>query len=179
MRSTQTHLLKTLLALLLSLPTTALAQQAYDAPKESPSWTVQVDPLTTALGFVHVQVEYAFTDHFSLYAGPHLRLFNGLIAEPDDDYMGLGAEVGARWFFRGGAPRGWWAQGRGVLAHLSSGEETALGGYVSALGGYTWIFDSGFVLSAGLGVQYIRYQVAEQGPRGVLPAAHTTLGFAF
>lgn len=149
------------------------------AAQDAPQWTVQVDPLTTALGFVHVQVERALGAQLSVYAGPHLRLFNGIIAEPGDDYLGFGGELGVRWFFAPGAPAGWWLQTRGVLAHLSADDATALGGYVSALGGYTWILDGRWVLAGGLGVQYIHYQVAGQGPKGVLPAAHTALGFAF
>jgi hypothetical protein len=156
---------------------------AQDAPAAPPRWTVQVDPLTFALGFAHVQLEYAFTDHLSVYVGPSLHLFNGLIAEPGDDYLGLGGELGVRYFFSPTAPRGWWVQARGVLAHLSSDvsgqEETALGGYVSALGGYTWIFDDRWVVAAGLGIQYIHYRISGQGPEGILPAAHTTIGFAF
>lgn len=179
------RLVPALLFIMIGLSTTSAtaqdATQAADA--ERPRFTVQVDPLTTALGFVHVQIEYAFTDHLSIYAGPHLRLFNGLISEPEEDYMGIGAEVGVRYFFAASAPQGWWAQVRGVGAQVSTDrfgqEESAFGGYVSALGGYTWIFNDLWVVAAGLGVQYIKYQVAGQGPKGVLPAAHTTIGFAF
>jgi hypothetical protein len=144
-------------------------------------WTLQVDPLTTALGFVHIQVEYAIDDHWSVYAGPSLRLFNGLLAEDGDvDFTGLGGEVGLRWFFNGGAPAGWWAQVRGVLAHLSVDDAaaTGAGGYVSLVAGHTWIIDGWFVLAAGLGVQYLDYEIAGSGPKGILPAAHTTIGVA-
>jgi acetyl esterase/lipase len=73
-------------------------------------------------------------------------------------------------------------QARGVLAHLwtdENGGATALGGYASVLGGHTWILGGRWVLAAGLGVQYIHYQVGGLGPARVLPAAHTTLGVAF
>jgi len=142
-----------------------------------------VDPLTTALGFVHVQIEYALSNHVSVYAGPSLHLFGGLLAAPDDlDFIGIGAEAGVRYYFNGTAPAGWWGLARSVLASLSTTSGPALsslGGYVSVLGGYTWIWDDRWVASLGAGVQYLDYQVGGAGPRGFLPAAHTTIGVAF
>lgn len=151
------------------------------ASAERPTMTVQVDPLTTALGFVHVQFETKITDHFSIYAGPSLRLFNGLLNLDDErTFQGYGAEVGLRYFFFGGAPEGWWAQLRGVGAYLiADSDVTDLGGYGSALGGYTAILDGWFVLSGGLGLQYLDYTVDGLGTSGLAPAAHTTIGFAF
>jgi hypothetical protein len=149
---------------------------------EEPRFTVQVDPLTTALGFVHLQVERAVAPSFSLYAGPHLHLFDNLLVGEEEDFLGVGAEVGARWFFYGEAPRGAWVMGRGVLARVSTevpAPEVAAGGYVSALVGYTAIVKGGLVLSGGAGVQYIDYNIAGRGVEGVLPALHTALGFAF
>jgi len=146
-----------------------------------PAWTVQVDPLTTALGFVHVQLERRLARAFSIYAGPHARLFRGLGADESEDHKGYGLEVGARWFFlaRRGAPAGAWAQVRGVLARVSKDDQSQAGGYVSALAGYTFIVSHRWVFALGLGVQYINYQAAGVGTEGVLPAAHTTVGLAF
>lgn len=159
-------------ALMCLAPAAAVAQ-------DGPRWTLQVDPLTTALGFVHLQVERALTPHLSLYAGPHLRLFDSVLSDLDEPYWGAGVELGVRWFFRPSAPQGWWAQVRGVGAYLDGPSSTSAGGYISALGGYTWIFGGWFVLSGGAGVQYLHYQVDSLGPKGVFPAMHTTLGVAF
>jgi hypothetical protein len=145
----------------------------------APVWTVQVDPLTTALGFVHVQVERALGEHLSVYAGPSLRLFPGLRGKADETMKGYGAEVGVRYFFRPTAPTGWWAQVRGVGAQLVDGDDTGLGGYASALGGYTAVFDGWFVLAGGLGINYLNYTLNGQGTEGVLPAAHSTVGVAW
>lgn len=148
----------------------------------APNWTVQIDPLTTALGFAHVQVERALAPNWSVYLGPSLRLFNPPFGD-QHDLTGLGAEAGVRWFFRPEAPAGFWLGARGVLAHLSTEargrEETGLGGYGSVLGGHTWILGGWCVLAAGLGVQYLHYTVGGEGPEGILPAAHTTFGVAF
>ena len=154
---------------------------ATDAHAQTPTVTVQVDPLTTALGFVHVQVEARLNDQFSVYVGPSLRLFNGLLdLDNDRTYKGYGAEAGLRWFPKGGAPLGWWAQVRGVGAYLVADTDiTDVGGYVSALGGYTACFDDWFILAGGLGVQYLHYTVDGLGTKGIAPAAHTTIGVAF
>ena len=168
-------------ALGITASTSAFADTPAD--KGAPAqWTLQVDPLTTALGFVHLQVERRFTDHFSIYAGPHLRLFSPPFTEPEK-FTGYGAEVGFRYYFLGGAPKGWWLLARGVIAQLHAKidgvDETSGGGYISALGGYTFIISDWFVLSLGAGVQYLDYTIADMGPSGVLPAAHTAVGIAF
>lgn len=145
----------------------------------APLWTAQVDPLTTALGFVHLQVERALGPDWSIYVGPHLRLFDSLLADETEDYFGAGLEVGVRWYFSGIAPEGGWLLARGVGARLSADQRAGFGGYVSALGGYTWIFADRWVLSGGGGVQYLHYRIAGLGPEGVFPALHTAFGVAF
>lgn len=175
-------------AALLALGVTATPANAQEGTTRlrddsAPNWTLQVDPLTTALGFVHLQLERALGERASVYLGPHLRLFNGITSDAEDDFQGLGVELGLRFFFTGRAPEGAWAMTRTVTAQVTTdatGEtQTSFGGYTSVLGGYTWIVDRWLVLSAGAGVQYIYYTVGEQGIEGVLPALHTAAGFAF
>lgn len=160
----------------------SLTLLASPASAEPPNWTIQVDPLTTVLGFAHLQVERAFGDRVSVYLGPSLRLYSPPFGEPED-YIGLGAEAGVRWYFLGGAPEGWWALARGVGAQVSTDagveREAAFGGYGSLLGGYTWILGEWFVLSAGAGAQYFSYTVGDLGLKGFAPALHTALGVAF
>lgn len=171
------------LVALLMLPASARAEQPVaDVSGDAPRWTLQVDPLTTALSFVHLHVERAINPRWSVYVSPHLRVFDGVLPDLQGPFWGVGAEVGVRRFLTGSAPAGAWVQLRGVGAMLSTTEgpqQRAFGGYVSALGGYTAIFDGWFVLSGGLGLQYIRYRVGGMGPKGPLPAAHTTVGVAF
>ena len=99
------------------------------ASAEEPAWTVQVDPLTTALGFVHLLVERRVGPGVSVYAGPHLRLFDGILTEGHEPYTGVGVEAGVRWFPRGAAPTGLWLGARGVGARLSSTEPVAQAGF--------------------------------------------------
>ena len=145
-------------------------------------WTVTVDPLTTAIGFAHVQVEHTLGPHASLYVGPSLRLYDGVLADVNGPYRGYGVEAGLRGFFTGAAPEGAWVMLRGVGARLRTTDaapESALGGYTSALVGYTGVLGPGFVLSGGLGASYFDYDVGGYGVNGFGVAAHTNLGWAF
>lgn len=149
---------------------------------EPPSWTAQVDPLTFALGYAHLQVERVTSERWSLYAGPHLRLFDDLLGDTHEPYLGFGLEVGVRRYITGAAPEGAWVLARGVGAAVTTStptRQTVPGGYGSLLVGYTGILGPGFVLSGGAGVQYIHYSVADLGVEGLFPALHTALGWAW
>lgn len=147
-----------------------------------PAWTVQVDPLTAALGFAHVQVEHALGDTFSLYAGPHLRLYDAPWSKEPEPYRGYGLEAGLRWFPRHQAPAGPWLMWRGVGSYLHTTDSSDLrdfGWYTSVLGGGTLLLKRRWVLSGGAGVSYFGYTVGDYGVSGFLPALHTALGVAF
>ncbi len=148
------------------------------ASADEPSWTVTVDPLTTAIGFVHVQVERVVAPRASLYFGPSLRLFDGVLAPVNGPYVGVGAEVGVRGFFGGQAPEGAWVMARGVVARVSSEGSSAPGGYTSGLIGYTAVLGPGLVLSGGGGASWFRYGVGGYGVYGFAPALHTNVGWA-
>lgn len=166
------------------LSTLALAGGPDTSP---PRYTATVDPLTAALGFAHLQLEAAISERWSLYGGPHLRLYDGILPAANGPYVGIGAEVGLRVFFQGEAPRGSWVMARGVLARVwtRSPERAAeIGGYSSALVGHTWLIGPGIgpvrpALSLGAGVSWLDYTVLDYGPHGLAPALHTNLGFAF
>ncbi len=157
----------------------SLSPQAVHADGERPRWTLQVDPLTAALGYAHLQVEHAFSDRHSVYLGPHLRLYDSVFASDTQDYTGIGVEAAYRYFWRAQAPTGPWVQARGVVSRLSTSETSTPGGYFGGLVGYSWILQDRWVLALGAGVQYIHMQIGELGVKGVLPAAHTALGVAF
>jgi hypothetical protein len=148
---------------------------------QATTMTVTVDPLTTAIGFVHVQIEGKVSDSFSVYAGPHLRLFDGILTEEPEPYRGYGVEAGVRWFPTKHAPAGPWLMARGVGATLrtNDGKQTSPGGYASALVGWTMILGDHFVVAAGIGAQRLFYTVGDYGVSGFAPAAHSNLGVAF
>ena len=156
-----------------------LTKDAHAEERSSPRFTVQVDPLTAALGYAHLQVEYALASHHSIYVGPHLRLYDNLLDDKEEDYTGIGIESAYRYFWRGTAPEGPWLQARGVISYLSSDEDSTPGGYIGGLGGYSWILQDRWVLALGAGLQYIHMTVGDFGTEGILPAAHTAVGAAF
>lgn len=146
------------------------------------AWTVTVDPLTFALGFAHVQVERRLTRHTSLYVGPHLRLFNGILSDRSERYRGYGGEVGLRVFPWGRAPSGAWGMVRSTLAYVHTTDGSARarpGGYSSVLVGYSGILAKHFVLSGGVGFNYLYYDIGDYGTSGPFVALHTNLGVAF
>ena len=157
-------------------------QARAEQPPLCPVGTVQFDPLTAALGYWHLQFELTLGDHHSVYAGPHARFGSALLGD-DEDFYSMGMEAAYRYFFSGTAPTGAWVQARGVAGYLFTRglptEEQTFGGYIGALGGYTWILGNRWVLAAGAGLQYIHMNVAGMGPEGIFPAAHTAVGVAF
>jgi hypothetical protein len=165
----------TLRLALVNLLVVSLAQAQ---PMPIQRWTITVDPVTELLGFVHVQVEHSLGKHFSIYAGPSLKVFDSPLGIAVGPFKGYGVEVGLRGFVWGNAPEGAWVMLRGVLAAVVSAQGTQPGGYASVLGGYTAILGPGLVLSGGLGVSYFEYGPSF-GVHGFLPAAHTAIGWAF
>lgn len=166
----------------MTLPLLAALALSPPAAAADADWTVQIDPLTFAIGIAHVQVERTLGDHASLYLGPSLRLFDGVLADTNGPWRALGVEAGARWYPLGEAPRGPWLLARGVAARLSTTDGSTPpepGGYASALGGYTGILGGWLVLSGGVGVSHFWYDIGGYGPAGWAPAAHSTVGVAF
>ena len=118
----------------------------------------------------------------SVYAGPSLRLFDGVLPATNGPWTAVGAEVGVRGFFTGAAPEGAWGMLRGVLAAASTSaapEKLEPAGYASALVGYTAILGPGLVLSGGAGISWFDYGAGGLGVHGFAPAAHTSVGWAF
>lgn len=148
--------------------------------KSDVTWTIQVDPLTTALGIVHVLFERRLSPRFTVYIGPSLRLYDSPLTDDNEEgYRAYGAEYGLRYFLQSSAPFGWWGGLRVVTARLSFNDEARLGGYVSGLFGYAWNVTDCLVLSGALGVSYFDYSVGGVGVSGVLPGAHTAIGLVF
>lgn len=187
MKTKSVFLVLSFLILSTLMASPAMAQQRLQQPSSDDgrkaTWTITVDPLTTALGFAHIQIERRLSSNWSVYSGPNMRLFDSLLSNSVEPYHGYGAEVGVRWFPLGGAPEGLWLVGRGVGARMVTLDpEEPLrgwGGYGSGLIGYTWLPFGWLALSGGAGVQYLRYGIDGFGTEGILPALHTAVGIAF
>lgn len=160
----------------------AVALAASPEVDDRPSWTVTVDPLTFALGYAHLQFERSLGDHASVYVGPHMRLFDGILTEGHEPFLGFGGELGVRVFPWGRSPEGAWLMARQVVArvHTTDGSADAKpGGYSSVLMGYTGVIGDRFVLSGGAGFNMLYYSIGDYGVSGPFPALHTNLGVAF
>lgn len=162
----------------------------HDGANSVRNWTVTVDPLTTAIGFVHLQVERSFGHRVSVYATPSVRFYDGILSDFNGPWFGAGVEVGVRGFFIGNAPKGGWMMLRGVMgtawaedpARIHTDDPATrfkLSGYTSLLVGYTGLVGPGLVLSGGAGVSYFDYGVLDYGVYGFAPALHTNIGWAF
>jgi hypothetical protein len=177
------QLVCSMVVVLASVPPSLAQEAESDARDNDVTWTVQVDPLTTVLGIAHIYIERRISDHLAAYAGPSMRLYDSpLTADDEEGYKAYGVEMGVRYFFQGTAPTGWWAGARATIAHMTFGDDTRVGGYASALGGYAWVFGDRWVLSGALGISYFEYDVGGVGGvgvRGVRPGAHTAFGVAF
>jgi hypothetical protein len=176
--STRTAIL--IAALVSAVATSSAHAGDGDGDDGAPQWTLQTDPLTATLGIAQVLVERRVSDHLALYIGPSLRLYDSpLTADDEEGYRAYGTEQGARYFFEGRAPLGWWAGVRLIVAQLRYEGEERVGGYLSGLAGYAWVLGRRWILSGALGVSYFDYQVGGVGVDGVLPAAHTGIGVVF
>ena len=159
-----------------------LKAPAFAEPEEAgPSWTLQSDPLTDALGIANLLLERRVSSNIAVYLGPSLKLYDSVFEDvsAEDSYRAYGVELGARWFFSGTAPTRWWAGVRATIAQVTHEDSSGIGGYVSALGGYAWAFDDRWVLSLALGLSYFDYSSGGAGVDGIQPGAHTGIGVAF
>lgn len=162
--------------------TLALAMMTGAYAADDPQWTITVDPLTFAIGYPHLQIEGTLSDKFSLYAGPHARLFDGILTEEPEPFRGYGIESGLRYFPKAQAPTGMWLMYRQVVARINTTEppeEVKIGGYSSALVGYTGILADFLVLAGGAGFNYLYYDIQGMGASGPFIALHTNIGVAF
>jgi hypothetical protein len=124
----------------------------------------------------------------SLFAGPALAYGTATDGATTTRTYGFGADAGLRLFFGGRAPEGGWFSPIGALfyatARSTAGERlTATGSMIGALAGYTWIWNSGFVLSLGGGLVYVDLRLdgpgISAGAQGIVPALRLALGYGF
>ncbi len=171
------------------------ARDALDTHDAEPNWTVQADPLNTLIGFIRLQAEYRLNDDVSVYAGPHLRLYDSPINTDHEnftDHSGLtelepfrsyGVEVGFRVYPFADAFQSIWLATRVVGARLSTpaslGDDTGWGGSGAMMAGKTWNPIDHFVVSLGVGVQFMDYRVSGQGPQRLAPVFHSGIGTVF
>lgn len=163
------------------------SRQVDETPYSAPMVTIlSVDPAATAMGFPSVHVEFAPSWSWSFYLGSHVRAFDGVLDSESTPYRSTGVEVGVRYFPSARAPLGSWFSARAAGAHLlapdttdSTQSDISRGGYISVLGGYSFGPLRRLILSGGLGVQYVNYEIQDFGFRGIYPAVQMGIGYWF
>jgi hypothetical protein len=179
-----------------------LGQRAHADPPPAPglaqvverNQTITANPLAMLGGSLSAEYERATASGLSLFVGPSFAYASASSGAASVSMFGLGATAGARIFFANAAPKGLWVGPQGTLIYLSgdfggSGSVSAIGYSLAGLIGYTWVWDNGFVLSLGGGIQYVALQLQDStttsgpaetvGVKGVLPALRLSLGYAF
>ena len=151
-----------MLAMALCLSGAERAARADDAEgAEVRRNTVSANPVRFALLHFQVDLERAVSDRWSLFVSPivfHHATWYPFARAPHMTANGYGVDLGARYFFTGTAPAGFFV-GPFLSAYrgevLRSGEQT-LEGYIYSPGvqaGMTWIIRR-WVLSGGGGPSY-------------------------
>ncbi len=175
-----------------SIAHTAPAAEPDDSPPARKSVTLQTDLITPFFGAYYLEANVRVSSHFGV-------LFNtSYLAFPNGDWKSRTGTfgVGLTYHFGGEALRGWYVEGVGE-ANLSSwrnepsGQVAPLGvGWTGILvGGYRFVWNSGFVLdlAAGLVVLHLSSArvttaegvVASDALTRVYPAAKLGVGWAF
>jgi len=158
---------------------------AASAPR--PQNTVTFNPLALVFGIVQLEYERAVSPQLTIFGGPSMMAFN-TIGVDGGSVFAAGLDVGARYFFREGAPRGLWIGPQANLSYASvdadGGESaTAVAYSASLLFGHTWIARSGLTFSLAIGGGYNHFVADvgddEVGFEGAMVAGRLALGYAF
>ncbi len=162
---------------------------------EIPRHAVTINPLGILFGSLDIEIESALRPNSAWFWGPSFAYASSSDGGTSNKLYGAGATVGVRGFSGKRAPAGFWGGPQASLMWItgdvgSEASASAVAWSLGALVGYTWIFDNGFVLSLGGGMQYIHMQLEARepgyddyytmtiGPEGILPTVRLALGLA-
>jgi hypothetical protein len=150
-----------------------------DAPEKEFNNRVTFNALGLLIGIGNISIEHAFSKVFSLELTPVFGYYY-----VGSGFGGGGASLGMNIYPMAKAPRGLKVTllggGAGVVKDNSSDSDTTAIAWAKATVGYNWIWNNGFTLGLGGGVQYL--YVGNPGHNGanvILPTAELSLGFAF
>jgi hypothetical protein len=151
-------------------------------PLPQPQNRLSAGPLGLLLGIGNFTYERALSPHFSFEVSPAF-LYWGF---SDEKLMGGGLGLGASYYFKGSAPKGFRLNAGvtpGYVSADSSGSDSESALFVStkATLGYNFVWRSGFSLGLGAGVQYayVGFDDFNSSFNGVLPALDFNLGFTW
>jgi hypothetical protein len=156
----------------------------------APQNTITFNPVALVFGAISLEYERAVADSVSVFVSPKVLAFNAYGLDDGTSIFAAGASVGARIFLSGTAPEGTWLSPTVGVAYVNIdvGEEeaTVVGYEGEVLFGHTWIWNSGFALSLGIGGGYADYSAESTNPdddeiglRGFTVAGRASIGWAF
>lgn len=170
-----------LLGCVLSSPLSAQSQASQDYKQ----WNISTNPFSYFFGSFPVSAAYAFTKHVAVRVSPSFRYFYFT----DPSIWGLGGQVGVPVYFDR-AYRGFFLEPGASISYIKqnsgggvSSSSGVLGG-PELLAGYSWLWDSGFNIDAGLGLGYYWASFDLEGDNtgvvdGILPTGRLGFGYSF
>ena len=137
---------------------------------------ITFNPLGIILGAGSVNYERRLSNHVSLEVSPTFFYWGW----DDSDTFGGGLSLGANFYVKPNAPRGLHFNISALGGDVNcDGDNTYVAGG-RALVRYNWVWDSGFTLGLGGGVQYVHVGGDYvSGLNGVLPAVSFNIGYAW
>lgn len=171
-----------------SVEATTIEASAEAVPDRSIN--VRVNPLGLLVGSLSADVDFAISDKFTI--GPTLSYYSATLFTTTLSGFGIGAR--GNWYLSGNAMTDSWILGPQLgmsLFSISSGASKAssTGFYFGGIGGYQWVWKSGFNINLGLGANYYTQAGSAQasdgttltvpGFSGIGPTGELTVGWAF
>jgi hypothetical protein len=142
--------------------------------RATPKTAVSINPATLLFGGIGAEIDTAIQPTLSLFVAPSFFFFNSVFT-PGTPLSGFGVDVGFRYFSERRAPKGFWVGPNAGVAFLNGSTGLSLGGML----GYSWISESAFYFSTGIGGGYgaeLRdWRISSTGPSLALRIA---IGFA-
>ena len=163
------------------LSSTVFADEHVVHPRKT--MEISLNPLKLALGYLPLNFTIALTHKMALGLHAYGRFFGF----GETKIHGAGGGVSFKFFLSGSAISDSWFVEPGLDAGYSNYDKK---GYwslsPSVIAGYTWVWDSGFLINLGLGAEYTHAFVDKGfiskdsfGLQGILPTGEFSLGWAW
>jgi hypothetical protein len=152
-----------------------------------PTHALTMNAIELVNGLLSFEYETAPSSLFSLHAGMSFLVSEALHPNDAVSAFAIGPEVGARLFFLGDAPSGFWIGPFGGLSFVSGKKnlerQGELGFTAGVLAGVSWVVFDQMMVSAGVGAGYhdlsAEIDGTEAGMRGWSPRLRLSAGMAF
>lgn len=169
---------------IIALSAVALLSNSVFAEDQKKNMEISVNPIMMALGYLPLTYRIALTEKMALGVNAYGHFFS----LGDTKVHGLGIGVSTKFFLSGTAiSDSWYVQPQVNFGYEKFTEKGVWALSPSAIVGYTWVWDSGFLINLGGGLQYKGAFVGssfwkdKKGTfnHGLAPAAEFSLGWAF